>query len=112
MPDFYPVSQFRSRFYRPDVIQRVLRTPNLDIEEAVREADKAAGLPNTRAAPVSSLLTPVIEINDPRTPAAVDRTDLQLGYSVRLPLPDDSLRVEALVDGVKVTADDRRLVDS
>ncbi len=110
-PDFYPASRFRSRFYRPDVIQRVLRTPNLDVEEAVREADKAAGLPNTRAAPVSSLLTPVIEINDPRTPAAVDRTDLQLGYSVRLPLPDDSLRVEALVDGVKVTADDRRLVD-
>jgi WD40 repeat protein len=24
-PDFYPVSQFRDRFYRPDVIQRVLR---------------------------------------------------------------------------------------
>ena len=42
-PDFYPVSQFRDRFYRPDVIQRVLQTPNLDVEEAVRDADKAAG---------------------------------------------------------------------
>jgi WD40 repeat protein len=39
-PDFYPVSQFRERFYRPDVIQRVLQAPNLDVAEAVREADR------------------------------------------------------------------------
>ena len=112
VPDFYPVSQFRDRFYRPDVIQRVLQTPNLDVEEAVRDADRAAGRASTRAVPLSSLLTPVVEINDPKNPAAADRTDLQLGYSVRLPSPDDSLRVEALVDGVRVTAEDRPLVSS
>ena len=109
-PDFYPVSQFRDRFYRPDVIQRVLQTPNLDVEEAVRDADRAAGRPTTKAAPVNSLLTPVVEILDPKEPAAVDRTDLQIGYSVRLPSPDDSLRVEVLIDGAKVSADDRPLV--
>ena len=43
VPDFYPVSQFRDRFYRPDVIQRVLQTPNLDVEEAVRDADQSGG---------------------------------------------------------------------
>jgi hypothetical protein len=42
-PHFYPVSQFRERYYRPDVIQRVLKTPNLDIAAAVREADQATG---------------------------------------------------------------------
>jgi WD40 repeat protein len=111
-PDFYPVSQFRDRFYRPDVIQRVLQTPSLDVAEAVRDADNAAGRASTRAVPLNSLLTPVVEINDPKNPAAADRTDLQLGYSVRLPSPDDSLRVEALVDGVKVPAEDRPLVSS
>jgi WD40 repeat protein len=111
-PDFYPASQFRDRFYRPDVIQRVLQTPNLDVEEALRDADRAANRPSTRAPPVSSLLTPVVQINDPISPAAADRTDFQLGYSVRLPAPDDSLRLEALVDGVKVVADDRPLVTS
>ena len=49
-PDFYPVSQFHDRFYRPDVIQRVLKTPNLDVAEAVREADQAAGQPMAKAA--------------------------------------------------------------
>ena len=110
-PDFYPVSQFRDRFYRPDVIQRVLKTPNLDVAEAVREADQAAGQPMAKAAPVSSLLTPVIEIDDPKDPAREDRTDLQLAYSVRLPSAGDTLRVEALVDGVKIAAEDHRLVD-
>lgn len=110
VPDFYPVSQFRDRFYRPDVIRRVLQTPDLDVEEAVRAADQETGHPTTKAAPISSLLTPIVEINDPKDPAAVDRTDIQIGYSVRLPSPDDSLRVEVKVDSAKVTADDRRLV--
>jgi Caspase domain len=112
VPDFYPVSQFRDRFYRPDVIQRVLQTPNLDVEEVAQDADRAAGRPITKAAPVSSLLTPVIEILDPKEPATIDRTELPIGYSVRLPSPGDALRVEARVDGVKASAEDRRLVDS
>jgi hypothetical protein len=111
-PDFYPVSQFRDRFYRPDVIQRVLQTPTLEVEEALRDADRSSGRPTTKAAPVRSLLTPVIEILDPKEPVAVDRTDLQIGYSVRLPSADDSLRVEAQIDGAKLSAQERRLVDS
>jgi hypothetical protein len=110
-PDFYPVSQFRDRFYRPDVIQRVLRTPNLDVGEAVREADQAAGQPMAKTVPVSSLLTPVVEIVDPRDPAREDRTDLRLVYSAQLQPGDDTFRVEVLVDGVKVAAEERRLHD-
>jgi hypothetical protein len=50
-PDFYPASQFRDRFYRPDIIQRVLLTPGLDVADAVREADQAAGHANTQSRP-------------------------------------------------------------
>jgi hypothetical protein len=109
-PDFYPVSQFGSRFYRPDVIRRVLQT--LDVEKAVREADKESDRPMAKAAPISSLLTPVVEINDPKDPAAEDRVDIAVGYSVRMPSADDTLQVEARIDGVKVAAEDRRLVDT
>jgi hypothetical protein len=110
-PNFYPVSQFRVRFYRPDVIQRLLQTQNLDVAEAVREADQATGRAMPKAAPVSSLLTPVVQIHDPKDQALKDRTDLQLTYSVQLPSADDTLRVEALIDGVKVATEERRLVD-
>ncbi len=36
---------------------------------------------------------------------------MQLAYSVQLPSADDTLRVEAQVDGVKIAAEDHRLVD-
>jgi WD40 repeat protein len=114
-PDFFPVSQFRKRFYRPEVIQRVLQTPNLDIAEAVGEADKvaeAAGRPMTKAVPVSSLLKPVVEVDDPKDPVREDHPDLKLTYSVKLPSAGDTLRVEAQVDGVKVAAEETRLVDT
>jgi WD40 repeat protein len=113
-PDFYPVSQFRDHFYRPDVIQRALKTPNFDAAEAVREADAAAqtaGRTMTKGAPVSSLLTPVVEIHGLKDPAPEDHTDIELTYSVRLPSADDTLRVEARIDGVEVPTNDDRLVD-
>jgi WD40 repeat protein len=110
-PDFHPVSQFRERYYRPDVIQHVLKTPDLDVAEAVREADQMAGQLTAKAVPVSSLLTPVVEIVDPRDPAREDRTDLRLVYSARLQPGDHKFWVEALVDGVKVAAEERRLHD-
>ena len=111
-PDFFPVSQFRDRFYRPDVIKRVLRTPSLDVADAVREADEAAGRSMTKAVSVRSLLKPVVEIDDPKDPVRRDNGELSLTYSVKLPSAEDSLRVEAQIDGVKVAADDHRLVDA
>jgi caspase domain-containing protein len=113
-PDFYPVSQFRERFYRPDVIQRVLQTPNLDVAEAVAQADEvagAAGRPMAKAVPIGSLLRPVAEIDDPKDPVRRDQPELTLTYSVKLPSAGDTLRVEAQVDGVKVGAEEHRLVD-
>lgn len=113
-PDFHPVSQFRERFYRPDVIQRVLRTTSLQVADAVREADEtaqAAGRSMTKAVPVSSLLKPVVEIVDPKDPVRKDDTDLALTYSVKLPSADDTLRLKAQVDGVKVAAEEHRLVN-
>jgi hypothetical protein len=49
VPDFFPASQFRERFYRPDVIAKVLDT--LDVDEALHQADAAAGRMTAKAAP-------------------------------------------------------------
>jgi WD40 repeat protein len=110
-PDFYPVSQFRDRFYRTDVIKHVLYTPNLSVPDAVRKADSDAGLPMPQAAPVSSLLKPVVEIDDPKDPTREDRPGLRLAYSVRLPSAEDNLTLDAFVDGAKAPAEEHRLVN-
>ena len=65
--DFFPASQFRSQFHRPDVIDRVLDT--LDEAEALKQADAARGSrpsqiasPTAAAAAVLQSLPPVVEV--------------------------------------------------
>jgi WD40 repeat protein len=108
-PDFYPVSQFRDRFYRPDVIKRVLYSANLAVPEAVKAADNAVGQQTAKIAPVSSLLQPVVEIYDPKDPAREDHPHLELAYSVRLPSAQDILNLDTFIDGAKQVVVDRRL---
>jgi WD40 repeat protein len=107
-PDFFSASQFRDQYYRPDVIARVLDT--LDVDVAVREANAAAGRKTTKTASVATLLTPVVQIKDPADGGAADRPELALTYAVRMPTKDPILRVEALVDGAKVSGIDKELL--
>jgi hypothetical protein len=105
-PDFFAVSQFRERYYRPDVIARVLDT--LDTEAAIHAADEATGKPTAKAAPIASL-TPVVKILDPADGSPQDRPELAVTYSARMPTPDRIDRLEARVDGAKIEAVDKEL---
>jgi WD40 repeat protein len=58
--DFFPASRFRSRFYRPDVIDRVLDT--LDEGEALKQADISANRRQDTQASVAQVLPPVVEL--------------------------------------------------
>lgn len=81
--DFFPVWQFRERYYRPDVVRHVLDTR--DITEALRLADEAAGRPPTPAAEaaVTRSLPPVIELLAPHDGAPFDQAQLTLTYQLR-----------------------------
>ncbi|MES3022138.1 MAG: caspase family protein [Pseudomonadota bacterium] len=58
--DFFPASQFRERFNRPDVIDRVLDT--LDESVAVADADKERGSMAKAPLSVAQVLPPVVEL--------------------------------------------------
>ena len=106
-PDFFPASQFRDRYQRRDVIERVLDT--LDVEEAVRAADAARGQAAARVVPVDQLLSPVVQIHEPVDGTEHHRTEFAITYSVRSPTPQPIQRIEARIDGVVVEASDRVL---
>jgi hypothetical protein len=95
-PDFYPASRFRDRFYRPDVIARVLDT--LDVGEALRQAD-AAGQRQARASDLRDVLPPTVEILDPLT-GTVRVTEPRLSLTFLVTSPTAPLRhTKALLDG-------------
>jgi WD40 repeat protein len=106
-PDFFPASQFRDRYQRRDVIERVLDT--LDVEEAVRAADAARGQAVSRVVPVDQLLSPVVQIHEPVDGTEQHRTEFAITYSVRSPTPQPIQRIEARIDGVVAEASDRVL---
>lgn len=94
--DFFPVGQFRSQFYRPDVIERILTT--LDETTALQQANEAAGR-KQQPTNVAKQLPPVVEILNPRDGAAVSSTTVKIDYSVRTPSGEPVTNIKVLVDG-------------
>jgi len=93
---FYPASRFRSKYYRPDVIDLILET--LDEEEAVRRANETGRRIVTTD--ITDMLPPVIRIINPKSGAEVSGNSIQVQY--RAESPDSDAAVEAvkvLVDG-------------
>src|SRR5712692_4231431 len=69
--DFFPVGQFRSTYYRPDVIAKVLQTG--DEARAIALANEEAGR-RQQEADVARMLPPVVEIISPSDSAPVSST--------------------------------------
>jgi WD40 repeat protein len=96
--DFFPASQFRVNYNRPDIVRLVLKT--LDEAEAVRQANQTAdrAVPTK---PLSASLQPVVTIASP-TGAHFSGDSVEVAYTLRSSsgLPID--RLEAFADGEKV----------
>ena len=96
---FFAASRFRSAFYRPDVIDRVMAT--LDVEEAVQLANAESGRKEVAAASVRDKLPPVVTILSPQDGTEVSGSPVTVRYSATSQEPVTSVRV--LVDGRPVT---------
>lgn len=93
--DYYPVSQFRSQYYRPDIV--ALTIARADEARAITEANKAA---ERRAAEkIAKQLPPVVTIVDPADGAGFDTDVVRVRYHVRSPSGLPIIRVRALIGG-------------
>lgn len=96
--DFYPVGQFRARYYRPDVIAQVLNT--LDVERALAVAEQARGRGLPSPTPrVSELLPPLLTLLSPAPDTRLNNPEQTLRYRVRLPSGEPLTQLKVLVNG-------------
>jgi WD40 repeat protein len=101
--DFFPASRFRDRFYRPDVVARILET--LDEVEALRQADmssRTSPSPSTleQAKALREDLPPVVTILAPTDDTEVPASGaVVLEIEVRSPSGKSIKGVSVLVDG-------------
>jgi WD40 repeat protein len=98
--DFFPASRFRSTYYRPDVIDRVLTT--MDEAVALRQTNEEAGRKQVAATSVRDKLPPVITILTPVDGAEVSTPSATIRYLARSQEPITGVKV--LVDGRPVNA--------
>ena len=94
--DFFPVGQFRSQFYRPDVISKILSVA--DEARALQIANEEAGRKQQQA-DIAKQLPPVVEILNPRDGTTVTSKTVKIGYNIRTPSGEAVTSIKALVDG-------------
>jgi WD40 repeat protein len=99
--DFFPASRFRSTYYRPDVIDRVLKT--LDVAMALQQANDESGRKPVAETSMREKLPPVVTITSPTDGMEISGTPVKVSYSTRSPEPLTGLKI--LVDGRPVSVE-------
>jgi WD40 repeat protein len=98
--DFFPASQFRAEYNRPDIVRLALKTK--DESEAIREANKAAD--RAAAKPVAAALPPVVAITSPGDGAYFSGETIDVTYALRSPSGVPIDRLDVLADGQSIAA--------
>jgi WD40 repeat protein len=96
-PDYFSASRFRDRFYRPDIIQTILKT--LDEDEAIKQADAASGNTSETTDGIRGILPPVVELAMDSDQIQTASSPVQVKYRVRSPSGEKVERIEVLIDG-------------
>jgi hypothetical protein len=94
--DFFPISRFRSIYYRPDVVAKVLET--LDEPEAIKLANKES-TKKVEEVPVAKILPPVVSILSPKDGSETSAKEVEVKFEVRSPSGEPVTNVRVLVDG-------------
>jgi len=94
--DFYPVANFRERFYRPRLVANVLTT--LDEDQAMNQAN-SQGERTTVSQDVAASLPPLVQILSPRDGDSFGQGPTTLRYRVRHGGTEPLKQVQILVNG-------------
>ncbi len=100
-PDFFPASRFRDQYYRPDIVQLVLKTH--DEAKAVETANAKTGDKQVEHGTIQELLPAVVEFAEDTLEIETSTRDIELRYRVRSPSGRPITRLEIQIDGRPVT---------
>ena len=94
--DFFPISRFRSTYYRPDVVAKILETR--DEGEAIKLSNEESGRKKGEIS-VAKILPPVVNILSPKDGSESSAKEVEVKFEVRSPSGEPVTNVRVLVDG-------------
>lgn len=100
--DSFPISRFRSTYYRPDVVAKVFET--MDENEAVRLANEESGR-RKQDITIQKMLPPIVTIVSPVDGTEVSTHEVTVKFSIRTPSEEPVTGLKALVDGRPVSTE-------
>jgi WD40 repeat protein len=95
--DFFPVSRFRDRFYRPDIIAKIFTT--YDEDKAIALANEESGKKIQETTDIKKILPPVVTIISPQENEPVKTKEITVRYIIRTPNEEPVTSVKFLIDG-------------
>ena len=101
-PSFFPVSRFREKFYRPDIIDAVFETYNET--QAISLANQRSGK-NQLAELNIQKLPPTISISSPANGSSVSSNLISISYSINSPADAPAQKIKVLVNGRPVATE-------
>lgn len=95
--EFYPASRFKSMYYRPDIINKVLET--LSESKAIVAANEESGRKPGSAPAVATIVPPTVTILSPVNGNSFSEKTLTVRYRVMSASDEPVTNVKILVDG-------------
>lgn len=98
-PDFFSASRLRSTYYRPDIVEQVLKT--LDVAKAVTTANAQAGRTDEVVAsdPARTTFPAVLELAMPSSEITTATSPVEVSFRVRSPSGEPIEGIDVLIDG-------------
>lgn len=96
-PSFYPVSRFREKFYRRDIINAIFETYNET--QAISLANQRRGTENLPAELTIQKLPPTISIISPENGSSVNTNLVSISYNINSPDDVPAKKIKVFVDG-------------
>ena len=103
-PSFYPVSRFKEKFYRPDIIDAIFET--YKEEDAITIANsRSIKKIVTAETDIRQKLPPTITINSPANGSNISSNSINISYAINSPLDAPAKNLRVLIDGRPVATE-------
>ena len=95
-PDFFPLTKFRSKYYRPDIIEKILEIGNE--ADTISKTNEDSGRKN-ETSKLKDHYPPVIEIISPKSVFKTSNKQVTIRYKVRTPSGNPVTGIRVLING-------------
>ena len=103
-PSFFPVSRFKEKFYRPDIIDAIFET--YKEEDAITMANQHSTKKIVTAeTDIRQKLPPTITINSPANGSNISSNTINISYAINSPIDAPAKNLRVLIDGRPVATE-------